>query len=37
MDYLITNDTHFEPMLKELSKFIPNYLELRKNCYLEYF
>ena len=38
MDYLITDNTSdFEPILKELSKFIPNYLELKKNCYLEYF
>ncbi|HEX7141625.1 MAG TPA: hypothetical protein VF222_04025 [Nitrososphaeraceae archaeon] len=38
MDYLITDDTSdFEPMLKEMSKFIPNYLQLRKNSDLNYF
>ena len=38
MDYLITDDTSdFEPMLKEMSKFIPNYLQLRKNIDLNYF
>jgi hypothetical protein len=38
MDYLITDDTSdFEPMLKEMSKFIPNYLQLRKNSDLNSF
>ena len=38
MDYLITDNTSdFEPMLKEMSKFIPNYLQLRKNSDLNYF
>ena len=38
MDYLITDDTSdFEPMLKAMSKFIPNYLQLRKNSDLNYF
>ncbi|HET7644119.1 MAG TPA: hypothetical protein VFK40_11465 [Nitrososphaeraceae archaeon] len=32
MDYLITdNISDFEPMLKELSKFKPNYLQLKRN------
>jgi hypothetical protein len=32
MDYLITDNTSdFAPMLKQMSKFIPNYLELKKN------
>ena len=36
MDYLITdNISDFEPMLKELSKFKPNYLEVQKNNYLD--
>ena len=35
MHYLITNDNHFGPMLKEISKFIPNHLQLRKNCDLD--
>ena len=37
MDYLITDDKHFEPMLKEMSKDIPNNLELKKNHDLDYF
>jgi rRNA-processing protein FCF1 len=38
MHYLITDNTSdFEPMLKEMSVFIPNYLQLRKNCNLNYF
>ena len=37
MDYLITDDNHFGPMLKEISKFIPNHLQLRKNCDLDNF
>jgi len=37
MDYLITDDNHFGPMLKEISKFMPNHLQLRKNCDLNYF
>ena len=37
MPYLITNDNHFESMLKEISKFIPNHLQLRKNCDLDNF
>ena len=36
MDYLITdNISDFEPMLKELSKFMPNDLEVQKNNYLD--
>ena len=36
MHYLITNDTSdFEPMLKEMSKDIPNNLQLKKNCYIQ--
>ena len=37
MDYLITDDKHFEPMLKEMSKDIPNNLKLKKNHDLDYF
>ena len=38
MDYLITDNTYdFEPILKEMSKFIPNYLQVKKNYYLNYF
>jgi rRNA-processing protein FCF1 len=37
MDYLITDDNHFESMLKEMSKDIPNNLELKKNHDLDYF
>jgi hypothetical protein len=38
MDYLITDNTYdFEPILKEMSKFIPNYLQIKKNYYLNYF
>ena len=38
MDYLITDNTSdFEPMLKEMSKFITNYLQLKKNHDLAYF
>lgn len=37
MHYLITDNTSdFEPMLKEMSKFIPNYLQVQKNYYLDY-
>jgi len=37
-DYLITDNTSdFEPMLQRISKFIPNYLQVKKNCYLEDF
>jgi len=32
MDYLITDNTSdFEPMLQKMSKFIPNYLKVKKN------
>jgi hypothetical protein len=38
MDYLITDNTYdFEPILKEMSKFMPNYLQVKKNYYLNYF
>jgi len=38
MDYLITDNTSdFEPMLQKISKFIPNYLKVKKNCNLNYF
>jgi hypothetical protein len=38
MNYLITDNTSdFESMLQKMSKFIPNYLQLRKNCDLDYF
>ncbi|HEX5186776.1 MAG TPA: hypothetical protein VFV86_07785 [Nitrososphaeraceae archaeon] len=38
MDYLITdNISDFEPMLKEMSKFIPNYLQLKRNHNLVFF
>jgi rRNA-processing protein FCF1 len=37
MDYLITDDNHFASMLKEMSKDIPNNLQLKKNHYLDYF
>lgn len=38
MHYIITDNTSdFKPMLKEMSTFIPNYLQLRKNCDLNYF
>ncbi|MDF2738358.1 MAG: hypothetical protein K0S93_2218, partial [Nitrososphaeraceae archaeon] len=38
MDYLITDNTSdFEPMLQKMSKFIPNYLKVKKNCNLNYF
>lgn len=38
MDYLITDNTSdFEPMLQKMSKFIPNYLKVKKNCDLNYF
>ena len=38
MHYLITdNISDFEPMLKEMTRFIPNYLQLRKNHNLNYF
>ena len=38
MDYLITDNTSdFEPMLQKISKFIPNYLKVKKNCDLNYF
>jgi hypothetical protein len=37
MGYLITDDKHFKPMLKEMSKDIPNNLELKKNHDLDYF
>jgi hypothetical protein len=37
MHYLITDNTSdFEPMLKEMSKFRPNYLQVQKNYYLDY-
>jgi hypothetical protein len=37
MHYLITDNTSdFEPMLKEISKSIPNYLQVQKNYYLDY-
>ena len=37
MHYLITDNTSdFEPMLKEMSKFISNYLQVQKNYYLDY-
>ena len=37
MHYLITDNTSdFEPMLKEMSKFISNYLQVEKNYYLDY-
>ena len=36
MHYLITDNTSdFGPMLKEMSKFIPNYLQVQKNYYLD--
>ena len=36
MHYLITDNTSdFEPMLEEISKSIPNYLQVQKNYYLE--
>lgn len=38
MDYLITDNTSdFEPMLQKISKFIPNDLQVKKNCDLNYF
>jgi hypothetical protein len=38
MDYLITdNISDFEPMLQKMSKFIPNYLKVKKNYDLNYF
>ena len=38
MDYLITDNTSdFEPMLQKMSKFIPNYLKVKKNYDLNYF
>ena len=38
MDYLITDNTSdFESMLQKMSIFIPNYLQLRRNCDLDYF
>ena len=38
MDYLITdNISDFEPMLKEMSKFIPNYLQVKRNHNLFFF
>ena len=37
MDYLITDNTSdFGPMLKEISKSIPNSLQVKKNYYLNY-
>ena len=37
MHYLITDNTSdFGPMLKEISKSIPNYLQVQKNYYLDY-
>jgi hypothetical protein len=37
MHYLITDNTSdFGPMLKEMSKYIPNYLQVQKNYYLNY-
>ena len=37
MHYLITDNTSdFGPMLKEISKSIPNYLKVQKNYYLDY-
>jgi flagellar biosynthesis protein FlhB len=37
MDYLITDNTSdFESMLQKMSIFIPNYLQLRRNCDLDY-
>ena len=37
MHYLITDNTSdFEPMLKGISKFIPNYIQVQKNYYLNY-
>jgi rRNA-processing protein FCF1 len=35
MHYLITDDNHFEPLLQKISKFIPNYLQVQKNYYLD--
>jgi len=36
MRYIITDNTSdFEPMLKEMSKFMPNDLEVQKNNYLD--
>jgi len=35
MHYLITDNTSdFEPILREISTFIPNYLQVQKNYYL---
>ena len=34
---LITDDNHFASMLKEMTKDIPNNLQLKKNHYLDYF
>ena len=38
MHYLITdNISDFEPMLKEMTRFIPNHLQLRNNHNFNYF
>jgi rRNA-processing protein FCF1 len=38
MDYLITDNTSdFESLLQKINKFIPNYLQLKKNRDLDYF
>jgi hypothetical protein len=35
MHYLITDDKHFGPLLQNLSKFMPNDLQVQKNYYLD--
>ena len=36
MNYLITDDNHFGPLLQKISKFMSNDLQVQKNYYLEY-